>query len=491
MITAIIWVPFVAGLSAFLFRSQTLHLMLLLFTALFHSAATVAFWRNPPAAAFQGWIFLDEPGLVFLSITSLLFLMVSIYAVGYLRREGYRKKRDFEEGFLFISAPEAVFAGCILIFLSTMTLAIVSRHFGLIWVAMEATTLTSAPLIYYHRHHRSLEATWKYLIICSVGIALALLGNFFLSASASIQQTEHIPLVLDALIDRGSSLHQPWLKIAFIFFLVGYGTKMGLAPLHTWLPDAHSESPSLVSALLSGALLNCAFLGILRVHQVCAAAGLMEFSQSLMVVFGLLSMAFAAVFILGQSDFKRLLAYSSVEHMGILSLGIGLGKNAVWGAMLHAVNHSLTKAMLFLVAGNILARFQSKSCQDVTGLIRLMPLTGLLWLAGFLAITGSPPFGPFLSEFTILKAALDEGRIAVAVLYLVLLGVIFIGMATPFLHMAQGNPSPNLKRDAAFESVFFVIPPVALSLLALLLGIYIPDFLNQAIQHAAQVLGGQ
>ena len=196
-----------------------------------------------------------------------------------------------------------------------------------------------------------------------------------------------------------ATFNQPWLKAAFIFLLVGYGTKMGLAPLHTWLPDAHSEAPSVVSALLSGALLNCAFLAILRVHTGLRGGRAWARSRrELLRLFGLFSMAVAAVFILGQTDYKRMLAYSSVEHMGILALGVGLGGAGSFGALLHAVNHSLAKAMLFLLAGNILAAYRTKATAEVRGMARVLPVTGALWIAGFLAITGSPPFGPFVSR---------------------------------------------------------------------------------------------
>src|SRR5438093_9095371 len=182
-------------------------------------------------------------------------------------------------------------------------------------MSFEATTLAIEPLIFFHLHHRSLEATWKYLLICSVGIALALLGNFFLAVAAVQPDGSSLPLVVNNLVQDAAQLHDAWLKAAFLLLLVGYGTKVGLAPLHTWLPDAHSEAPSMVSALLSGALLDCAFLGILRGHQVCLGAGLGEFSRDLLVGFGLVSLAVAAIFIVGQTDFKRLLAYSSVAHM--------------------------------------------------------------------------------------------------------------------------------------------------------------------------------
>jgi hydrogenase-4 component F len=429
MILALFLLPLGAGLAAFGLRSSRTRRALLVGTALAHAGLTAGAWAGRSRPAWGGWLALDPAGLLFLSIVSALFLAAAVYGVGYLARERHARHVDPEEHLFFSDEPEAIFTGCLLLFLASMMLVTVSQHFGLLWVSIEATTLASAPLIYFHRHHRSLEATWKYLLICSVGIALALLGNFLLAIAASDGGATSTSMILTDLIRSADRLHFPWLEAAFLFFLVGYGTKMGLAPLHTWLPDAHSESPSLVSALLSGALLNCAFLGILRAHQVCVAAGVAPFSRGLLLVFGLLSMAVAAVFILGQADFKRMLAYSSVEHMGILALGVGLGGVGAFGTALHAVNHPLTKACLFLVAGNILAAYETKSVAGVRGLGRTLPLSGVLWVAGFLAITGSPPFGSFLSELTILKAALDQGRGAVAGGYLTLLAVIFIGMA--------------------------------------------------------------
>jgi hydrogenase-4 component F len=493
MVYALVLVPALAGLAAFTIRKAALRRALLVLTALAHLVLTACVWLLRPGPSLQGWLHLDAPGLLFLSIASVLFLAAAVYGIGYLEREGYGKHKDFLEGVLFVNAPEAILTGSLLLFLATMTLVTASQHFGLLWVAVEATTLASAPLIYFHRHHRSLEATWKYLMLCSVGIALALLGNFFLAIAATDSGAGPVPLVLDELIGRGAHLQVPWLRVAFLFFLVGYGTKMGLAPLHTWLPDAHSESPSIVSALLSGALLNCAFLGILRAHQVLIAAGQAQFGQELLVLFGLLSIGFAAVFILHQTDYKRMLAYSSVEHMGIVSLGIGLGGAAGFGAMLHALNHSLAKGMLFLVAGNVLAVYQTRSTESVRGLLRTLPVSGVLWVAGFLAITGSPPFGPFLSEFTILKAALDQGHPAVAALYLALLALIFVGMATVVLRMAQGTrssgtlPLPKLWEK---EALLAVAPPALLGAAVLLLGLWVPPALQRALHEAARTLGG-
>ncbi|MHB8077633.1 MAG: proton-conducting transporter transmembrane domain-containing protein, partial [Candidatus Krumholzibacteriia bacterium] len=441
-------------------------------------------WVRRPLPQLGGWLALGDLELLFLAITSLICLVAAFYAVGYLRREGHAERADLKEGFLFLNAPEATFTGCLLLFMGAMTLVIAAQHFGLMWVAVEGTTLASAPLIHFHRHHRSLEAAWKYLVICSVGIAVALLGNFFLVVAMSPVTDPLAGLTLASLTAHAGQLDPAWLRAAFLLLLVGYGTKMGLAPLHTWLPDAHSEAPSVVSALLSGALLNCAFLAILRVHGVCVAAGQAAFSGDLLVLFGLVSMGFAAAFIVGQRDYKRMLAYSSVEHMGIAAFGVGIGGAAGFGALLHVVNHSLAKGMLFLLAGNVLAAYRTRASAEVSGLLRVLPVTGLLWFAGFLAITGSPPFGPFLSEFTILRGALAAGRPVLAAIYLALLLIVFVGMAMIVPAMALGESGLARRR----EPWLAVVPPAILGVAVLILGVYVPQRLADAIAGALRAL---
>ncbi len=488
MIVLLVLIPALAGVAAFFIWSDSLRRILLVCTATVQFALSVATWIVPPAHALDGWLAEDALGRLFLTLTTLLFLASSFYAVAYLREERDQSHSDLEEGFLFSNAREASFTGCLLLFLAAMTLVTVSQHLALLWVAVEATTLASAPLIYFHRHHRSLEATWKYLLICSVGIALALLGIFFLAVATTSRGSAVGSLVLNDLLSNAPHLNRLWLKAAFVLMLVGYGTKMGLAPFHTWLPDAHSEAPSVASALLSGALLNCAFLGILRIHQVCVASGLADFSERLLLVLGLLSMAVAAVFIVGQTDYKRMLAYSSVEHMGILAVGVGLGGAGMFGAMLHVINHSLTKVMLFMVAGNLLAVYQTKNVENVSGALQLLPVSGMLWVLGFLAITGSPPFGPFLSEFTIVTAALDQSRFFVAIAFLILLTVIIAGMAKPVLSMAQGAPDKSIAVSAG-RNVMLTAVPATLGCAILLMGLYVPSFLTRTLQEAARLLG--
>lgn len=517
LLLLLIFIPAVAGLAAFAIRPDRPRRVLLLATAAAHALITgAAAWHRPPPLG-NGWLALDDLGLLFLAVTSLLFLAAALYAVPYLAHERPGTRADLTEPFLFVNAPEATFTGCLLVFLATMTLVCLTQRLGLLWVGLEATTLSSAPLIYYHRHHRSLEALWKYLVICSVGIALALMGNFCLSA-ATVQTPggDAAPLALYGLIGQGhaGALQPAWLKAAFIFILVGYGTKAGLAPLHAWMPDTYSEAPAVV-ALLSGALLNCALLGILRAFQVCLAAGLGAFARDLLVLFGLFSMAVAAVFLLRQRHYSRMLAYSSIEHMGIITLGVGLGGIATAGALFHVLNHSLAKAMLFLVAGNLLTLYQTKDVAAVRGLGRTAPVTAALWLAGFFAITGAPPFATFLSELQILIGALSLDRWGVAALYLGLLAVVFIGMLDVFPRMVWPDPvrgggaahpataatdfEPGAAAAAAGPSAippeprnypWRLLPPCLLAAALLVLGLAMPPALAQFFERCGTLLAG-
>ncbi|MCJ7499839.1 NADH dehydrogenase FAD-containing subunit [bacterium] len=492
MIWLLLTVPFIAGLAALALENNRVRRGLLLSAAAVHGGLVIEAWRHPISLQVSGWLGLDEASLLFLGITSALFLAAAVSATGTLRMEEASRQAQGH-----VSAPsnahERIFTACLLLFLASMTLVVVSRHLGLLWVAVEATTLASAPLIYHHRHKRSLEAAWKYLLICSVGIALALLGNFFLAVSTSVGTGQQIPLNLDDLMAGAAGLDPAWLKAAFLLLLIGYGTKMGLAPMHTWLPDAHSEAPPVVSALLSGALLNCAFLGIMRVQSVLTAAGLGEFGRQQLVLFGLLSMAIAAVFLLTQTDYKRMLAYSSVEHMGVLALGAGLGGVGSLGAALHALNHSMAKAALFLTAGNILTVARTKEMGSVRGLLSTAPVAASMWFAGILAVVGSPPFGLFTSELIILKAAVDGGRWWVAAGYLTALSVAFVAMIWAVVKMVFGEPSlpAAVTPPDRWQAILMYLGPAVLLSGVLLTGLYLPGPLYSLLQSAAGLLGGR
>lgn len=485
MLLALLCLPLAAAVLAWLLPSDTLRRLLLVGTAAVElGLAITACFIIDPAPVGGDLLALDPIGRVVLMLTTTLFFAASLYAVGYLRQERPGLRKDFHQGLRFSNAPEATFTVCLLLFLAAAVLVPITRHFGLLWVGIETTTLVSAPLIYFHRHRRSLEATWKYLLICSVGIALALIGNLLVDVSMQTHTQFSTEMTVSSLLANTEQVHPGWLKAAFVFLLIGYGTKMGIAPMHTWLPDAHSEAPSLVSALLSGALLNCAFLGIFRAYQLCLAANLGEFAATLLMAFGFLSMLIAALFIVNITDFKRMLAYSSVEHMGILLIALGAGHEAARGGILHMAGHSLVKAGLFLLAGNILARYGTKNTGDITGVARTLPATGLLFLAGTIAITGSPPFILFISEFSVLQGLLHRGHFWPGAAYLVLLGIIFVGMITPVLRMCKGKAPHGIEAQPR-ESLLLTLSPACLLVAAFALGIFMPDWFRDAIQAAA------
>jgi hydrogenase-4 component F len=426
-------------------------------------------------AALNGWLVLDPLSSLVLGFVSIVFFVCSLYAPAYLALRPERSNR--------------LFCACLLMMLGMMTLVVMAHHFGLMWVAIEATTLATAPLLLFNHNPRSLEATWKYLLIGSVGIALALLGTFFLAYS-SIHAGLEPTLMLEDLVQLAPKLSPPWLHAAFVLLLVGYGTKMGLAPMHTWKPDVYGEAPGLVGALLAGGVTSCAFLAILRFYQICRNAPEAAFAREIMIFIGLLSMAVAAVFVIRQRDFKRMLAYSSVEHMGILMLGIGIGGLATFGALLHMVTNGLTKGVLFLAAGNIHRAYDSKNTNDVRGAMHRLPISGPLFLAGFLMVTGSPPGGPFISEFTILIGTIRSGNYLVAGLFLALLAIVFIGMGTTVLRVVQGVPSVKAAATPYRDRAQLVIPIVIFFVLALLLGVWIPQPLKAVLQNAAVFLEG-
>jgi hydrogenase-4 component F len=434
-----------------------------------HLAMTIAALRHPEVSAIAGWLKLDDLGRLVLALVSVLFFACSLYAPGYLALRPERSNR--------------VFVPCLLFFLGMNSLIVEAQHLGLMWVAIEATTLSSAPLIHYNHNARSIEATWKYLLIGSVGIALALFGTFFL-AYAALRAGLGSSLFFTDLVREAPKLSRPWLHSAFVLLFVGYGTKMGLAPMHTWKPDAYGEAPGIVGTLLAGALTSCAFLALLRFFQIVSAAGEAAFARQLMIGFGLLSMAVAGVFMARQRDYKRMLAYSSVEHMGILVLGVGIGGLGVFGSLLHLVNNAITKGVLFLSAGNIHRAYGSKSTEDVRGALRRLPFSGALFLAGFFAATGSPPFAPFLSEFTIVRAAMTSGHAIVGGIFLLMLAIVFIGMGGVVLSVVQGDP-PEEVPTAYRDRIGTVAPILLLMAVVLLLGVYVPAPLGTLVRNAA------
>ncbi|MBI4503474.1 MAG: hypothetical protein HY700_20230 [Gemmatimonadetes bacterium] len=481
ILPALILLPFLGALGAYVHRQAAYRTAWLVIIAVLHTALVGETWVARPDPILGGWIAVDALGLLVLTTVSGLFLVTAIYTVGYLRREDPRGGRAF--------------VSCLLAFLGSASLVSLSHHLGSLWVGMESTTLSVAPLVFHRHDRRSLEAVWKYLVISSVAIALALLGMFFLATAQFSPVDTGRSLVLEDLLDHAPHLNPAWLKAAAVFLLVGFGTKLGLAPMHTWKPDTYGEAPSLVSGLMAGALVSCAFLGIARMVQVTLAAALGDFVRPLLIGFGLVSLAVAAAFLLGQRDVKRLLAYSSVEHVGLLVLGLGLSGVGAYGAVLHVINNAAAKGFMFLAVGNVVLALGTSIAGELRGLVRTLPVSGTLLLIGLLALTGSPPFGSFLSMFIILRAAVD-GHPWVAATTALLLAISFVGMAAMILEMTHGagaaderGQQPGTKAPIR-ESAWLIAGPVALAAVTLLLGVYLPASLQQALSEAAVSLGG-
>ncbi|HTK30930.1 MAG TPA: proton-conducting transporter membrane subunit [Candidatus Saccharimonadaceae bacterium] len=470
LLLGLILLPAAAGLLATFLRSVRSRVAVLVGVASLHVVGTAWLWWAHDVSALGGWLAVDALGRIVLSVVSLVFLAVAVYAIGFLAAQQAKGRR--------------LFIRCLLAFLSAASLVSLAHHLALVWIGMEATTLALAPLVFFKRDRRSLEAAWKYLVLSSVGIALALLGTFFLAAA----QVDGRPLILEDLILGAATLRPGLLHAAFVFLLVGYGTKMGLAPLHSWKPDTYGEAPSLVAGLMAGALTSCAFLGLARTTEVMAAAHQTAFIQPPLLALGLASLIISAGFMIGQADLKRLLAYSSVEHMGLLAIALGIGGAGTYGAALHLLNNGLIKTVMFLAVGNVVMLSGTSEASATRGLLRRAPITGALLVAGLFAVTGSPPFGLFVSEFTILGAAFHEGLVWLAVVVLALLAVIFVGMARMILGVAYGRADADAPR--LVETFPLVAGSVLLGGLVLMLGLYIPSPLHDSLAEAARALGG-
>ncbi len=471
MLETIFLLPFAAGILAFILPAQ-LGRTLLVCTAIGHLALGLMAWTGRLTPIYKHFFAGSPEGLLILMVTSFIFICISLYSFSYMKETGI--------------AHERVFTGCLLFFLGTMSMVTVAEHPIVLWIAIEATTLVSAPLIYIHRSQKALEATWKYVIICSVGIALALLGSFFVTLALDMIDTSD-PLSFTMLNTLATKLNPVWLKVGFLFIVIGFGTKMGLAPMHTWLPDAHSEAPSPASALLSGALLNCAFLGIYKAHILMVNAGLGSFSGNMLVVFGLVSMIVGGIFIFGQSDYKRMLAYSSIENMGIIAVGVGVGGLGLYGAFIHLIHHSLLKSSLFLSAGNILMAFGTKQVRKVNGLIHHMPKTFVTFISGFVGIAGLPPFGLFISEFMIIVAAVRGHWYVSVTLFIAALVLVVAGAGRVVMSMSFNDASGSVE---VRETLLRLVPAYALLLTSVALCVWIPESLYLTILNSIQAIGG-
>ena len=374
------------------------------------------------------------------------------------------------------------------LFTFTMLFAVTSNNVGFMWIAIEATTITSAMLIPLHVTKASVEASWKYILIGSVGIALAF-GGTVLGYFDFVNLAGHREGALNwtVLMASASRLHPQVIQLAFVFILIGYGTKAGLAPMHTWLPDAHSEAPAPLSAMMSGVLLAVALYAVIRWEAVVNAAVGTRFTDGLFIALGVLSLVIAAFSLVVQQNYKRMLAYSSIEHTGLMCVGLALGPLGTFAAMLHLVNHTLAKSMMFFLAGRVLHRYRTTEIGRVSGLLTVMPWTGGLFAAGVLAVVGLPPFGLFISEFALFRAGFAAGRPWLMGLVLALLAVAFVSMIGHLNRMLYGAPAPGV---TVGEGNGWPLVPLGLCVVALVvLGLTLPAPLQVLLERIVEIAG--
>lgn len=395
---------------------------------------------------------------------NLLFMIILVIVTGAVIV--YQGKQDWKYNTIFT------------LFFLSMTGAIMSSHLGLTWVFVEATTLTSAYLIMQHKTQNSLEATWKYVFLCSIGISLAFVGIILLLIGCDGVNS----LAYSDLYTHADKINPFWLKLSFIFILIGFGTKVGLAPVHSWLPDAHAEAPSPVSAMLSATLLNSAFLVILRFYKLMVLAGASHTAKVLLLAMGFLSIFITAVYVYKIANYKRMLAYSSIENMGIIAIGTALGGAAVFAAAMHLVAHSLIKASFFLTSGNVLKIYKTKEVAEVKGIIEQDKFTGWLWVICAMLIVAIPPSPIFISEFIMIKQMIIEHHYILCFLFILLLTMVMFGIMRAVVKTAFGNTNLTEKVKLGFNKY---LPQVVLLTAVIGFGLYCPKVIYDLIAGAA------
>lgn len=417
----------------------------------------------------------DALGAVVLLTVAIVGCATSFYSIGYLRQEvakgiiGFHRVRQYY--ILFH------------LFLMAMFFAITTVNPIMMWIAVEATTLSTAFLISFYNNPSATEAAWKYLIINSIGLLLGFFGTLlFLSAAIEVHGTGFVDW--HTLIARADMLNPLIAKMAFIFVLIGYGTKVGLAPMHTWRPDAYSKAPTPIVALFSGSLLNVAFLAIVRFKEIADIALGVSFSQGLLLFFGLLSIVISAFIILIQKNYKRLFAYSSIEHAGIIALGFGFGGIGAFAAILHMFYHALAKSIMFFSAGNLFVTYNTAQIAQIRGVLSILPITGILLFIGFLALLGIPPSGTFITEFYILSAGMSTHPFVTGIALLSFV-IIFVGFLRHLSHMIFGEVPQDIVKSNTNH--WMLIPPIVLVFVLMGTSIFFPASLKILIDAAAAV----
>jgi hydrogenase-4 component F len=474
-------IPFTGSLLLALFGGRRfapeLNTFMSLATFVASMVLTVRVINEGAFTALYEQFFVDSFNVFLVALTAFVGFTTALFSRPYMRIEQHHGKLTFNMLRLYHSMYQ--------LFTCTMLLALLTNNLGIMWVAMEAATLTTVLLVSLYRTPASLEAAWKYFILCGVGIAQALFGTILVYFAAErILGAGGTALLWTHLDAVKTQLEPTVLTLAFVFLLVGYGTKVGLAPLHNWLPDAHAEGPTPVSAVLSGLLLNVALYAVVRSKVLVDGALGTHMAGNLMMGFGLLSVVMAAFFLSRQKDIKRMFAYSSIEHMGLMTFAFGMGGSvATFAGLLHMTVHSLTKSAIFFTVGHAAQKSGTQLMEGIRGLIKTSPTIGWGLIIGTLAILGMPPFGVFASEFLIITTAMHTQPWATPFL-LTALGVAFAAIFSRVQTMVFGETDEGkLPHPPALVPVFVHLA------LVLMLGLYIPPYLADWYRHAAALIG--
>jgi len=492
----ILAIPFAAGALSFAARKRPAMEAINLgaFAMLLLLAVTLAaqVLREGSISMWNGFLYADSLSALIVLLTAFVALACSVYAVGYFRDD--EQNRVFEEDVLGSVTIKKLrkYYSLTPLFVFAMLLVALANNLGVMWVAIEGTTLASVFLITFYGRATSLEAAWKYAMIGGVGLSMALFGTILTYYSAQhVLGSETVSgLNWSVLVVNAAQFDKPGMKLAFILILLGYGTKAGIAPMHTWKPDAYSEAPVPVAAMLAAAVLNCALYGLIRFYVLTTRCLGPQFASQLLILFGLLSIAVAVPFVLVQRSFRRLLAYSSIDHGGIMILGLGFGGTfGALGMLLHLTFHSVTKPLLFFCAGNVQQHLKTDLFRRAKGgVIHSLPVSGSIFLLATLAVTGSPPFSMFQSEFTILRAAFEGGRVAAAALFVALLVAIFTGFLANIVRLVLGA-DPGLPQAESCPWKKYSL--IGLASFVVVLGFWLPGPVYELIRNAARIAKGE
>jgi hydrogenase-4 component F len=481
----ILVVPFVAGLLCLFSKSRVtwerLNLCAFVLIAGFALCIGLDVAHRGTATALGGFLRADALSAVVIGLTAFVSLVCAIYAVGYFRNDlaaGRITERQLRH--YYVLTP---------LFVGAMVLAPMADNLGVMWVAIESSTLASVLLVAFYNQKTSFEAGWKYAILGSIGISLALFGTV-ITYSAAVKVLGNHPVMSWSVLSEIAGQFDPKaMRLGFVLVFLGYGTKAGLVPMHTWKPDAYAEAPVPAAALLGAGFINCAVYGIMRFDVLAEKCLGHEFPARLLIGFGVGSIVVAAPFVLVQRNFRRLLAYSSIDHAGIMVAALGFGgKLGAFAAVLHMLFHAVTKPLLFFSAGNVQQHYGSPHVRKVHGVLRTMPWTGGLFLLGALAVTGTPPFSLFQSEFTALSAGLAGGNIIAATLFIIGVVTIFVGF---LVHMTNLNLGPGTEeRTPGAEGRWQLGAMLSVAVVICLLGFWLPGMIYELVRASARLLGG-